>query len=66
MEGRERGVVPEAKQRQSEIEDPTPRENTSNTVRPDWSAEFRCGRRSGVAEVCCLLRVEESARLDFG
>ena len=30
------------------------------------SAEFRCGRRSGVAEVCCLLRVEESERLDFG
>lgn len=30
------------------------------------SSEFRCGRKSGVAEICCLLRVEESARLDFG
>lgn len=35
-EEREGEVVQEAKQRQSEIEDPSPRENTNNAVSLGW------------------------------
>ena len=36
VEEREREVVQETKQRQSEIEDPSPREDTNNAVSLGW------------------------------